>query len=586
MKRVYLYLSMLVALPVFAFAQTQHFSFTANTGDSYSIVVTSATLDGADLSVGDEIGVFTSDDLCVGASVWNGTLPLAVTAWIDDSQTPNVVDGYTVGDSMFFRIWSQSTDDELDAVPTYAQGNGAFGSGAFAQVSLAASSGGAEPSGIMVTNTDDSGDGSLRAAITLANVEAGPDTILFNILQTDVGFNNDTGTWTIQPTTELPAISDSGLVIDGASQAAFIGSDSNPDGPEIIINGQNAGTAASGLTVQSAGNVVNHLVINGFRTHSGIFINRENARRNTITGNYLGTNAAGTDSVPNWFGIFVQDAANNTIGGAEPDLRNLISGNKMEGVVLDGAGAYGNRVLGNYIGTDVTGKFKLENDGVGVGIYSEAHDNLIGGSQPGERNIISGNFDGLRIRGSQNIIIGNYIGADVTGTVALGNKWDGISLQVGDENIVGGLQPGEGNLVCGNQVRGIIIMSNKNQVIGNYIGTDSSGALNLGNRSHGISMNYGAKQNIVGPANSIAFNQFSGVFVGTDSSRQNTITQNLITSNLGEGILLRDGGNANISPPTGITVISGLVSGTAPPQSTIEIFSDSDNDGKIYEGTT
>ncbi|MFQ5604345.1 MAG: hypothetical protein ACE5HS_13840, partial [bacterium] len=118
-------------------ARLQHFTFKANTGDSYSIVVTAATIDGASLESGDEIGVFTPAGLCVGASVWTGAAPLALIAWIDDSQTGDV-DGYVIGDSMTFNIWVQSSDTEYAATPTYAQGNGTFGNGAFASVSLTA----------------------------------------------------------------------------------------------------------------------------------------------------------------------------------------------------------------------------------------------------------------------------------------------------------------------------------------------------------------------------------------------------------------------------------------------------------------
>ncbi len=185
MKRMILLLLTGLVFPGLILAQPQHFTFTANTGDSYSIVVNGATLDESALEVGDEIGVFTPANLCVGASVWTDSTPLALTAWIDDSQTPEV-DGYKPGEVMSFKIWEQSSDAEFSATATYAQGNGTFGDGAFASVSLAAVSGG-QPSGIMVTNTDDSGPGSLREALTAAESQAGPDTISFNIPTTDSG---------------------------------------------------------------------------------------------------------------------------------------------------------------------------------------------------------------------------------------------------------------------------------------------------------------------------------------------------------------------------------------------------------------
>jgi len=114
-----------------------HFTFASNTGESYSVVIDNATLDGNQLTNGDEIGVFTPAGLCVGAAVWDGTTPLALTAWADDSQT-NDVDGYNSGDKMFFRIWDASAGTNADyaATPTYSAGNGNFGDGAFAHLSL------------------------------------------------------------------------------------------------------------------------------------------------------------------------------------------------------------------------------------------------------------------------------------------------------------------------------------------------------------------------------------------------------------------------------------------------------------------
>ncbi len=117
-----------------------HFTFTSPTQESYSIVVDNATLDGTQLTNGDEVGVFTPAGLCVGASLWDGTTPLGLTAWADDSQTPGVVDGYKSGEKMSFRIWDASTgsNDDYTAKATYSFGSGNFGDGAYARISLLA----------------------------------------------------------------------------------------------------------------------------------------------------------------------------------------------------------------------------------------------------------------------------------------------------------------------------------------------------------------------------------------------------------------------------------------------------------------
>lgn len=113
-----------------------HFAFRYETGDSYSIVVDQASLNQVPLQNGDEIGVFTPAGLCVGAAVWDGTAPLALTAWADDSQTSEV-DGYVAGEKMSFRIWDENDDSTADflAITTYSVGNGNFGDGAFARIS-------------------------------------------------------------------------------------------------------------------------------------------------------------------------------------------------------------------------------------------------------------------------------------------------------------------------------------------------------------------------------------------------------------------------------------------------------------------
>ena len=90
---------------------------------------------------------------------------------------------------------------------------------------------------IDVTNTLDSGPGSLRNAIELANSHPGPDSIRFAIPKTDPGFTPQLGTWTIKPVTGLPPIMDRETIIDGFSQSAFVGSDANPHGPEIELEG-------------------------------------------------------------------------------------------------------------------------------------------------------------------------------------------------------------------------------------------------------------------------------------------------------------------------------------------------------------
>ena len=121
----------------FCFSQTNHFGFRDNTGDSYSIVVDSIFKDSQVLipEEEDEIGVFTSKGLCVGASILDQSLPLPMVAWKDDPLTTEI-DGYTLSDTMYFRFWNSVEGIEMDAKPLYKLGNGTFGDGFFSQLNL------------------------------------------------------------------------------------------------------------------------------------------------------------------------------------------------------------------------------------------------------------------------------------------------------------------------------------------------------------------------------------------------------------------------------------------------------------------
>lgn len=114
--------------------QSSHFKFTANTGESYNIVVAATAIDNPPLLPSDEIGVFTPAGLCVGAATETGTTPLPLSAWADDNQTPTI-DGCKISEIMSFRIWSLSAITVSTAVATCSVGNGKFGDGAYARIS-------------------------------------------------------------------------------------------------------------------------------------------------------------------------------------------------------------------------------------------------------------------------------------------------------------------------------------------------------------------------------------------------------------------------------------------------------------------
>ncbi len=117
--------------------EPSHFTFTANTGNSYALVIDKAVLDGMDLTNCDEVGVFTPAGLCVGAAVVDGNWPLGLTAWEDDQQTSEI-DGFIPGEEMSFRVFDHSSGENEDfpASATYTAGDGKFGTDLFSRLSL------------------------------------------------------------------------------------------------------------------------------------------------------------------------------------------------------------------------------------------------------------------------------------------------------------------------------------------------------------------------------------------------------------------------------------------------------------------
>lgn len=232
------------------------------------------------------------------------------------------------------------------------------------------------------TNDNDISNGitTLREAITVANITPGADRIDFNIPNTDPGFNATTNSFTILPLSRLPAITDS-VVIDATTQTGFTGT------PIIEINGTNAAGLDDGVIEITAGenSIIRGFVINraGF-SNAAILINNSNA--NQIENNYLGTDITGTvDPGGNGSGIIILNSANNIIRD------NLISGNNNTsavGIRIEGNTATNNQILGNFIGTTITGNAALANSGGGI-VIENAPNNIIGGTTASDLNINS-----------------------------------------------------------------------------------------------------------------------------------------------------------------------------------------------------
>jgi hypothetical protein len=371
-----------------------------------------------------------------------------------------------------------------------------------------------------VTNTSDTGTGSLRDAITQANASATePDSIAFQIPKSDPNYVDSTGVWLIRPGSPLPEITGLGTLIDGHSQAMFIGSQTNPKGPEILIDGVNAGaTEAPGLKITGDGARVRGLVIYNF-SYPKIWIRGDHCQ---ISGCYIGTDATGLRRGPNfttgWCGILIQGAKHTQIVSPNPDSEfNVISANQDAEVLISNSAKY-TAVIGNIIGLSADKQTKLGSSNSCIRIQQYADSSFI--------------FD-------------NFIGGNRTGI------W-------------------------------LHLETTANEIANNFIGTDGDRQLDWGNRDDGIELGSGAKNNFI-VENIIGKNGRHGINISHTEATGNRLSQNRISGNKEKGISNITG---LISPPVISSITATAVTGTAAPNATIEIYSDSGDEGAIFEGTT
>lgn len=265
---------------------------------------------------------------------------------------------------------------------------------------------------------------TLRAAIQEANATAGADTINFNIPAN--------ATKTISPSFGFDAITHP-VIIDGYSQPGAKPNtlaDGNDAVLKIELSGANAGPGENGLTIRGANSTVKGLIINHWSNVGvGIIGSGNKVQGNKVTGNFIGTDAPGIQDLGNGTsGVFIFDAPNNTIGGTTAAARNLISGNDNQGVNIGGAGATGNKVQGNFIGTNAAGTAALANSLNGVSM-ADVHNNTIGGTVAGARNLISGNTQAGVVVGSPvargNRILSNSIFSN--GGLGIDLSGDGVT---------------------------------------------------------------------------------------------------------------------------------------------------------------
>ena len=289
---------------------------------------------------------------------------------------------------------------------------------------------------LTVTTTADTGAGSLRQAIIDSNASTNPSTIDFNI--------GSGGPQTIIPASPLPPITNP-VTIDGSTEPGYAGH------PIIQING------------------------------SQIFYQNAPVPPST-------TPTPSTYPIPNVNGLNI-NAGSTTVKGL---VINRFTGS---GIAVQGNGR--NVIVGNYIGTDLTGEVALGNAQDGV-LLAQSRNNLIGGTTPGAGNLISGNSgSGVDIESGfgpgvtgGNLVQGNLIGTDATGVGELGNTFDGVTINTSPNNTIGGLQPGAGNTIAYNGNDGVKAVNynfSGNSQLNNAILSNSIYA----NASMGIELGYG-----------------------------------------------------------------------------------------------
>jgi hypothetical protein len=347
--------------------------------------------------------------------------------------------------------------------------------------------GAAEAATFTVTNTADSGAGSLRQAITDANAAAGLDTIAFDV--SGAGCDG-AGVCTIAPATQLPLFS-SPVLVDGYTQP---GSSPNTvaEGAlntvlKIVVSGANV-SGQHGLYIVGggAGSTIRGLVVNGGFDQG---ISTQSSNGNSVRGCFIGVDASGTTASPNARGVDIEFSDDFAVGGPSPADRNLISAQTQNNILIfSSANA---TVEGNLLGADISGAVTLGATVDSLVVVQDTEGAVIRG------NVVGGATRGMVLGSISDAITGmtvegNWIGTDPSETADIGNYFAGVFLQ-GRDVAIGGTGPGEGNVIAFNDGAGVFVkydFSNisGNVIRGNSIYSNGLGADQFGNPTLGIDL--------------------------------------------------------------------------------------------------
>ena len=379
-------------------------------------------------------------------------------------------------------------------------------------------------------------------------------------------------------------------------------------------NNQLGGNRLNGSAPTGEGNLISG------NWNNGIYLGGNN---NIVIGNLIGTDVSSSTSFPNNVGLFVSEFCEScVIGSSIPGEENVLSGNSYSNLTTWGNHTI---IQGNIFGLDINGTTAVKPDtSSNILIESGACNTLVGGTEADERNIISGAFIGVAFSdwpSYQNTVIGNYIGTDITGMKSIPNQ-DGIAIFTVSYSRIGGTEDGEANLISGNR-NGISLngwSASDNIILGNSLGYDATGEANLPNGT-GISIDTGQKHTIIGGYTSAEGNllfsdefalritgkgikhtyiagnniQQNGIIleghsaenflqgntftnIGADAIRVdygtgNLLRENQFTMELQYAILLVEGGNLELAAPVVNSANAYTIAGNACPDCYIEIYS-------------
>jgi hypothetical protein len=457
-----------------------------------------------------------------------------------------------------------------------------------------------------VSNLNDSGAGSLRAAITAANASGTPAVINFSV----------NGTITLA--SALPAVSNT-VAIDATSAPSYV----NGGPPVVALNfNGNAGLVFATGSANSAllGVAVDNANGNGVTLNDGSI---------TLNNDYIGLNLAGAAAGNSGDGVYVSATSSNNRIGLNPTsslgttaaagvVANVISGNGGNGISFHGS--TGNVVVANRIGTDPTGTTAIANGGNGIWITDGSNNNVIGGSAyidsttgvannptgsegngtptfvaPPLGNLISGNGQtGVLIdTGSQaNVLSGNFIGTTAAGNSALGNALDGVWINGANGNSLIGTtllnppgSPNPGtlnttpfnfyNVLSGNGGNGLQVTNSDNVTVqANFLGAAANNAGVVPNKLNGILVDGSSQDTTVGgviPLGNVASgNLLNGIDVADTAS--GFVSFNTFGGGLAFGSAAPNGND-------GLLITSDDSSGAGPNVAQTNVFSGNTNNG-------